>query len=93
VFPALSLGTLGDRIARLVEDLSAGAVNFAGDLVAFLAAVVVFYVLGRVAVLPVVSRLLERHGVEGIEMPYPYRELAGGVDVTMQDGEAGADDD
>lgn len=65
--PSLPLGTLGGRIATLVEAPSVGPANLAG---AWSRPVV--HVRGRVVVLPVVNRVPERRGAE--PTPVPARE-------------------
>ncbi|WP_276258434.1 mechanosensitive ion channel family protein [Haloglomus litoreum] len=64
MLPALPLQTLGQRIDTLVNNLTAGAVAFAGDLLVFIATVVVFYLLGRIVVVPVVTRLLQARDID-----------------------------
>lgn len=87
MLPALPLQTLGDRIGTLVNDLSAGAVNFAADLIVFITTVVVLYVVGRVVVLPVVIRLLDRRGVEPtLAKPARKLTLAGIVFIAVAVG-------
>jgi small-conductance mechanosensitive channel len=87
MLPALPLQTLGDRIGTLVNDLSAGAVTFVGDLIVFIATVAAFYVAGRVVVLPVVTRLLDRRGVEPtLAKPARKLTLAGIVFVAVAIG-------
>lgn len=87
MLPTLPLQTLGDRIGTLVSDLSAGAVDFAGDLIVFIATVVVFYLVGRVVVLPVVTRLLDRRGVEPtLAKPARKLTLAGIVFIAVAIG-------
>jgi small conductance mechanosensitive channel len=87
MLPTLPLQTLGDRIGTLVNDLGAGAVNFAGDLIVFIATVVVFYLVGRVVVLPVVTRLLDRRGVEPtLAKPARKLTLAGIVFIAVAIG-------
>jgi small-conductance mechanosensitive channel len=64
MLPALPLQTLGQRIETLFTNLVAGGVAFAGDLLVFVATVVVFYLLGRIVVVPIVSRLLKARDVQ-----------------------------
>jgi small conductance mechanosensitive channel len=74
MLPVLPLQTLGDRVGTLVNDLSAGAVDFAADLIVFLATVVVLYLVGRVVVVPVVARLLAARDVQPT-LAKPARKL------------------
>lgn len=74
MLPALPLQTLDERIGTLVSDLIAGAVAFAGDLIVFVLTVVVFYLLGRIVVLPIVTRLLEARNVQPT-LAKPARKL------------------
>ncbi|MFB6204933.1 MAG: mechanosensitive ion channel family protein [Haloglomus sp.] len=63
MLPTLPLQTLSQRIDTLVNNLISGGIAFAGDLLVFVATVVVFYLVGRIVVVPVVGRLLEARDV------------------------------
>ena len=56
--------TPNEHIGTLVSDPVAGAVAFAGDLIVFVLTVVVFCLLGRTVVVPVVTRLLDARNVQ-----------------------------
>jgi len=58
------LQTLNERIGTPVSDSVAGAVAFAGDLIVFVLTVVVFCLLGRIVVVPAVTRLLDARNVQ-----------------------------
>jgi small-conductance mechanosensitive channel len=58
------LQTLNERIGTLVSDPVAGVVAFAGDLIVFVLTVVVFCLLGRIVVVPAVTRLLDARNVQ-----------------------------
>ncbi|WP_254823690.1 mechanosensitive ion channel family protein [Haloglomus halophilum] len=74
MLPVLPLQTLGQRIDTLFNNLIAGGVAFAGDLLVFVATVVVFYLLGRIVVVPVVTRLLKARNVQPT-LAKPARKL------------------